>query len=197
MHAPSPAPSAHPSKRLSICVFCGAASGHDSRYAELAVATGAAIAFAGWSLVYGGGNTGLMGEIAQSALREGGEVIGIMPSLLVERERALHSISRLEVVPDMASRKQRMIELSDAFVVLPGGLGTLDELFEALTWYQLGLQGKFCWILNQDGFYDPLIAQLEAMRAAGFIHGDVLPLRVVGTPAELISSITAQANATT
>lgn len=174
---------------LKICVFCGAAAGNDGRWSALAAEAGAAIAAAGWTLVYGGGNTGLMGEVAQSAMRAGGPVIGIMPELLVERERALTSITRLEVVPDMATRKQRMIELSDAFVVLPGGLGTLDELFEVMTWHQLGLQGRLSWLLNFEGFYQPLIDQLALMQNAGFVHGQSLPLRVSPDVPALIASI--------
>ncbi len=174
---------------FSVCVFCGAASGRDTIYAEAAAEIGTLIAKAGWRLVYGGGNTGLMGEVAQAALRAGGEVIGIMPELLVERERALMSVTRLETVPDMAVRKERMIELSDAFIVLPGGLGTLDELFEVMTWYQLGLQQQLSWILNLQGFYDPLLEQLETMRHSGFVHGDHLPLRSASSPAAVIQSI--------
>ncbi|HEY9842775.1 MAG TPA: TIGR00730 family Rossman fold protein [Candidatus Obscuribacterales bacterium] len=172
-----------------ICVFCGAAAGNDGRWAALAAETGRLIAAAGWTLVYGGGNTGLMGEVAQGALRAGGEVVGIMPELLVERERALLTVTRLETVPDLATRKQRMIELSQAFVVLPGGLGTLDELFEVLTWYQLGLHQQQSWVLNHEGFYDPLLRQLEVMEAAGFVHSHKLPLQVAATPAELIAQI--------
>lgn len=176
-------------KRFSVCIFCGSAAGNDSLYAEAAREIGERIAAAGWQLVYGGGNTGLMGEVAQAALRAGGEVIGIMPDLLVERERALLSVTRFETVPGMAERKARMIELSDAFIVLPGGMGTLDELFEVLTWYQLGLQQGTSWLLNLQGFYAPLLAQVEIMTRSGFLHGQALPLRSAATPAALIQDI--------
>lgn len=173
---------------MNLCVFCGAAAGKDPSWAALAAETGRLLAEAGHTIVYGGGNTGLMGEVAQAALRAGGEVIGIMPTLLVERERALTSVTRLETVPDMATRKARMIALSDGFLSLPGGLGTLDELFEVLTWYQLNLHAKPSWILNPNGFYDPLLAQLERMSAAGFLHGR-LPLRALGSPTELLRAM--------
>lgn len=174
---------------LRVCIFCGSAAGRDSFYAKAAEELGRLIATQGWELVYGGGNTGLMGEIAQAALRAGGRVIGIMPELLITRERALMSISQFEKVPDMATRKQRMIELSDVFITLPGGLGTLDELFEVLTWYQLGLHQKPTWLLNQDGFYDALLSQIETMQTDGFLHGSQLPLYSIPSPQELIFDI--------
>lgn len=161
----------------SICVFCGSAAGDQLAFAEQALQLGQAIAEQGWTLVYGGGNTGLMAAVAEGALAAHGEVIGIMPTLLVERERAHGQLSRLECVQDMATRKARMIELADAFVILPGGLGTLDELFEVVTWFQLGLHQKQTFVFNQQGFYTPLLNQLNAMQQTGFIHGGLLPLQ--------------------
>lgn len=173
----------------TICVFCGAAAGQKPEWAAVAKDLGQAIAQQTWSLLYGGGNTGLMGAVAEGALSQAGEVIGIMPTLLVERERAHGQLTRLECVQDMATRKARLIELADAFVVLPGGMGTLDELFEVLTWYQLGLHQKYTFILNHNGFYDALLSQLEHQQQAGFVHGGSLPLISVDSVAALIEAL--------
>ncbi len=173
----------------TICVFCGAAAGQDPELMDLAKAVGQQIAEQGWTLLYGGGNTGLMGAVAEGTLAHQGEVIGIMPTLLVERERAHGQLTRLECVQDMATRKARLIELADAFVVLPGGMGTLDELFEVLTWYQLGLHQKYTYILNSKGFYDALLKQLSQQQQAGFVHGETLPLTSVDTPLALIQAL--------
>lgn len=154
---------------FSVCVYCGAANVAPP-YFELAEATGRAIAEQGWRLVYGGGNTGLMGAVAQGALAAGGEVIGIMPTFLVAQERAHQGLTRLEVVQDMAERKARFFALSDAFVTLPGGMGTLDELFESITAYQLRLHEGISYVLNPNGFYNGLQQQMEHMYQQGFIH---------------------------
>jgi uncharacterized protein (TIGR00730 family) len=180
---------ATPSQTIrSLCIFCGAASGHDPKWYKTAHEMGFLLAEAGYTLIYGGGNTGLMGAIAEGALVAKGEVIGIMPETLVLRERAHQGLTELEVVPDMATRKERMIELSDAFISLPGGLGTLDELFEVLTWYQIGLHQKPSFLLNQDGFYNALIQMIQEQDDAGFLHGK-LPLSASNSPQALLELI--------
>lgn len=174
----------------SLCIFCGAAPGHDPKWTTQAHDTAALLAQAGYTLVYGGGNTGLMGAVAEGALSVGGKIIGIMPETLVQRERAHRGLTELEVVSDMAVRKERMIALSDAFISLPGGLGTLDELFEVLTWYQIGLHQKPSFLLNQDGFYDPLLSMMQQQDQAGFLHGP-LPLATADSPQALLELIAA------
>jgi len=163
--APAPARPEPP----AICVFCGARSGHDARWFEHAQAAGRAIAARGWRLVYGGGRVGLMGALAEGALAAGGEVIGVIPQALLDREVGHLGLTRLEVVADMAVRKLRMFELADAFVALPGGLGTLDELFEALTLRQTRYHDKPVGLVDQDGYWAPLLAACRAMVAAGFV----------------------------
>ncbi|MFM7568829.1 MAG: TIGR00730 family Rossman fold protein [Betaproteobacteria bacterium] len=154
--------------RFSVCVFCGAKPGLDPIYAELARAAGRAIAERGWQMVYGGGRVGLMGVAADAALAAGGEVIGVIPEGMLVREQGHRSLTRLEVVPDMAVRKTRMIALSDAFLTLPGGLGTLDELFEVLTLRQVRFIDKPIALLNANGYFDRLLAMCE-----GFVQAIV------------------------
>lgn len=156
--------------RVALCVFCGSKLGDDPRWATAARAFGAAVARRGWALVYGGGRIGLMGELAEGALAERGEVIGVIPRALMVRELGHPGLSRLEVVDDMAVRKTRMIELSDAFVALPGGLGTLDELFEVLTLRQIGLHRKPVGLYDQAGYWRTLRALCADMVEAGFVH---------------------------
>ena len=153
----------------SLCVFCGARSGADPAWMREARAFGAAVAGRGWRLVFGGGHVGLMGAVADGALDAGGEVVGVIPRSLMARELAHRRLTRLEVVDDMALRKTRMIALSDAFAALPGGLGTLDELFEVLTLRQIGEHRKPVALLDQDGYWQPLLAACDAMAAAGFV----------------------------
>lgn len=174
---------------MNITVFCGASTGHDPRWRELAHHTGRALAQQGWTVVYGGGNTGLMGALADGALEAGGEVIGVMVELLVARERAHQGLTRLEIVATMAARKERLIALADACVALPGGLGTLDELYEVMTFYQLGLSSSWSWLLNPEGYYDLLQGQMARMQAEGFIHGDILPISSVDTLPALINGL--------
>jgi uncharacterized protein (TIGR00730 family) len=147
----------------AICVYCGSNPGGKPAYAERAAALGTRIADEGLALVYGGGNVGLMGIAADAALAVGGEVIGVIPQQLVGWEVAHRGITRLEVVANMHERKARMFDLSDAFVAMPDGFGTLDEMFEMLTWRQLGLGDKPCAFLDVEGFYEPLIAMLDRM----------------------------------
>src|SRR5690606_6509747 len=141
----------------SICVYCGSNAGSKPTYTERAMALGDRIARDGLQLVYGGGNVGLMGIVADAVLRGGGEVVGVIPEQLVNWEVAHKDVTRLEVVGSMHERKMRMFDLSDGFVALPGGFGTLDEMFEMLTWRQLGIGNKPCAFLDVDGFYEPLI----------------------------------------
>ena len=156
----------------SVCVYCGSNAGARPAYAEAAVQLGTRLAREGLTLVYGGGNVGLMGIAADAALAAGGEVIGVIPEQLVGWEVAHAGLTRLEVVANMHERKARMFDLSDAFVALPGGFGTLDEMFEMLTWRQLGLGDKPCAFLDVDGFYSPLIAMMDRMVEERFLHPD-------------------------
>jgi len=153
----------------TVCVFCGAKSGSEPHWAATAFDFGAEVARRGWRLVYGGGRVGLMGALADGALSAGGEVIGVIPTRLMERELAHGGVARLEVVGDMAMRKQRMIALSDSFVALPGGLGTLDELFEVLTLRQVGEHAKPSALLDERGYWQPLVRACRAMVDAGFV----------------------------
>jgi uncharacterized protein (TIGR00730 family) len=156
----------------SICVYCGSNSGGKPVYAERAKALGKRIAKENLALVYGGGNVGLMGIVADAVLDAGGEVIGVIPQQLVDLEVAHRGVTQLEIVGSMHERKARMFDLSDAFIALPGGFGTLDEMFEMLTWRQLGLGEKPCAFLDVDDFYTPLIAMIDRMVGEGFLHAD-------------------------
>jgi uncharacterized protein (TIGR00730 family) len=154
----------------AVCVYCGSSIGAKAVYAERAAALGNRLAQEGLALVYGGGNVGLMGVAADAALAAGGKVIGVIPEQLVGWEVAHQGLTRLEIVATMHERKARMFDLSDAFVALPGGFGTLDEMFEMLTWRQLGLGDKPCAFLDVEGFYVPLMAMLGRMVEQGFLR---------------------------
>ncbi|MGY1520000.1 LOG family protein [Luteimonas sp. A482] len=154
----------------SICVYCGSNAGSKPVYTERAMAMGDRIAREGLQLVYGGGNVGLMGIVADAVLQGGGEVVGVIPEQLVNWEVAHKGVTRLEVVGSMHERKMRMFDLSDGFVALPGGFGTLDEMFEMLTWRQLGIGNKPCAFLDIDGFYGPLIGMVDRMVEERFLH---------------------------
>jgi uncharacterized protein (TIGR00730 family) len=153
----------------AVCVFCGSRDGNDPAYVAAARETGAAIARRGWKLVYGGGHVGLMGALADAALAAGGEVIGVMPRALLTREVAHPGITRLHLVTSMHRRKALMSSLSDAFLTLPGGYGTLEEFFETLTWAQLGLHTKPCALLDVAGYWDPLLAMVDNTIVEGFV----------------------------
>lgn len=153
-----------------LAVFCAASPGADPRYEAAAREVGAALARAGRGLVYGGGRTGLMGALADGALAAGGEVVGVMPRHLVDREVAHTGLSRLEVVHSMHERKARMADLADGFIALPGGLGTLEEFTEIWTWGQLGLHEKPYGLLNVAGYYDPLLAFLDHAVGERFVR---------------------------
>jgi len=162
-----------------LCVFCGANPGSGPEFVAAAGELGTSLAARKIGLVFGGGGTGLMGAVADAVLAAGGEAIGVMPTSLVERELAHDGLTRLEVVDDMHIRKARMAELASGFIALPGGIGTLEELFEALTWTQLGLQDKRCGVLNVAGYYDSLLGFLQHADAKGFIHADLDNFMVV------------------
>ena len=168
-HAAAVAPAAGRSLS-SICVFCGSGPGRNPAYVAAARTLGAAMAASGVRLVYGGGSLGLMGEVARSVLEGGGKVTGIIPEFLSEKERMLRDVDELIVTTDMHERKRRMFERSDAFVALPGGIGTLEELVEQLTWSQLGQHDKPIALVNIEGFWNPLMALLSHMRAEAFIR---------------------------
>lgn len=152
-----------------ICVFCGSSFGGSPEYVRAAEAMGIALARRALGLVYGGGRVGLMGRLADAALDAGGEVIGVIPNHLAERKLAHTGLADLRVVGSMHARKALMAELADGFVALPGGIGTLEEWVEALTWAQLGLHRKPCGLLDVGGYYAPLIAFLEHAATAGFL----------------------------
>lgn len=152
-----------------ITVFSGSADGLASEYYQAANLMGQTLALKGISLVYGGGKTGLMGAVANGAIQQGGEVIGIIPEALNTSQLAHTGLSRLEVLPDMHQRQARMSQLGDAFIALPGGYGTLAELFEALTWAQIGIHKKPIGLLNTQGYFDPLLSLIEHAQSEGFI----------------------------
>src|SRR3712207_2446067 len=154
----------------SICVYCGSGFGSNPRFVEAASALGRQMAEEGISLVYGGGNVGLMGTVARSVLDHGGHVTGIIPDFLKSRERMLDAVQETIVVADMHTRKRLMFERSDAFVALPGGIGTLEELVEQMTWAQLGRHTKPILLLSANAFWKPLLTLLAHMREQGFIR---------------------------
>ncbi|WP_443692888.1 TIGR00730 family Rossman fold protein [Pseudomonas protegens] len=176
----------------SVCVFCGASTGANPLYREAAQALGRAIAERKLTLVYGGGAVGLMGIVADAALAAGGEVIGIIPQSLKDKEIGHRGLTRLEVVDGMHARKARMAELSDAFIALPGGLGTLEELFEVWTWGQLGYHHKPLGLLEVNGFYEKLSGFLDHIVSEGFVrapHRDMLQMSE--SPAGLLDALDA------
>jgi uncharacterized protein (TIGR00730 family) len=154
-----------------IAVFCGASSGHDPIYTNAARDVGVAIASRGIGVVYGGGHVGLMGTVADAAMGAGGRVVGVIPGFMTERELAHDRVTELITVKDMHERKMVMHQRSQAVLALPGGFGTMDELFELLTWRQLGLHAKPMGLLNVNGFYDGLLEQMLRMERDGFLHG--------------------------
>ncbi|MBI3528687.1 MAG: TIGR00730 family Rossman fold protein [Betaproteobacteria bacterium] len=153
-----------------VCVFCGSNAGIRAEYGVAAQGLAAVLARRGLELVYGGGNVGLMGLLADSMLEAGGKVIGVIPQSLVAKEVAHHGVTELRIVDTMHQRKALMNELSDAFIALPGGFGTLDEFFEILTWSQLGIHGKPSGLLNVSGYYDSLLAMLDHAVAEGLLR---------------------------
>jgi uncharacterized protein (TIGR00730 family) len=154
---------------VRICVFCGANNGHDELYVRTARALGETLSRRKIDVVYGGGRIGLMGQVADAALAAGGRVIGVIPQRLDEREIAHAGLTELHVVESMHERKALMAHLSDAFLALPGGFGTLEEFCEAVTWTQLGIHDKPCGLLNVGGYFDPLIEMFDRCVATGFV----------------------------
>ena len=162
-----------PSKIAKICVYCGSGPGTDPAFVAAAKAFGQVLADNRIGLVYGGGAVGMMGELAKSVLDHGGEVTGIIPDFLVVREHAMREAHNLIVTKDMHERKRRMFEVADAFVAMPGGVGTLEEIVEQMTWVQLGRHRKPILLANIQGFWQPLRALLDHMKALEFIRGDL------------------------
>jgi uncharacterized protein (TIGR00730 family) len=175
---------------MNICVFCGSATGQNPIYAAAARELGQKIAEKGHSLIYGGGNVGLMGMVADAVMENSGKVIGIIPTFLAEREVAHTGIHQLEIVGTMHQRKMRMAELANAFVALPGGWGTLEELAEILTWKQLGLIQQPIVLLNTHQFFNPLLEQMRFMVQEGFLREENLRyLKIATTPHEVFNMI--------
>ena len=153
-----------------VCVFCGSQTGIGTRYATAAQSLGQLLCQKGWGLVFGGGHIGLMGVIADEVLAGGGEVIGVIPRDLVERELAHQGLSRLRITNSMHERKQLMFDQADAFIAMPGGMGTLEELGEMLTWAQLGYHEKPCGLLNVNGYFTPLLEFFDQAVREGFLR---------------------------
>ncbi len=170
----------------NICVFCGSADNLNPLYLAAASQVGQLLASRCLNLVYGAGRTGLMGALAEGVLHSCGQVIGIVPDNLNTAELVRSDLTRLETVPDIQTRKARMYELADAFIALPGGYGTLDELFETLTWAQIGLHAKPVGLLNTLGYYDPLIEMIEKARREHFIYDEHRDLFVCDTDPEAL-----------
>jgi hypothetical protein len=169
-----------------LCVFCGSSSGNRLIFADETRKLGKLMAESGVGLVYGGGNVGLMGILARTVLEGGGEVIGVIPRSLEAKELALYETTRLHVVDSMHERKALMADLADGFAALPGGFGTCDELFEILTWAQLGLHNKPIGLFNVDGFFTPLLSWLETLVQQGFVKASNLRLLSVAQDAAAI-----------
>ncbi|MEZ4961363.1 MAG: TIGR00730 family Rossman fold protein [Saprospiraceae bacterium] len=179
----------------SICVFCGSNVGTQPTYAEIAWLTGNTLAQKGIRLVYGAGNIGLMGVMADAALEAGGQVLGVIPDFLKAKEVCHTGLTELIVTKTMHQRKQVMEENSDGFIILPGGFGTLDEFFEILTWRQLKLHNKPIGLLNVEGYYSHLIAHIENMRKEGFVRGTNLSLVTISDSLEdLLEKLQTTAN---
>ncbi|MEO7084137.1 MAG: TIGR00730 family Rossman fold protein [Gemmatimonadaceae bacterium] len=175
----------------ALCVFCGSNAGTRPNYTIAAQQFGAAVAQRGVTLVYGGGRIGLMGSLADSALKAGGRVVGVMPKHLVDREVAHHGLTDLHIVASMHERKALMIELSDAFALLPGGFGSWDEFCEAVTWRQLGLHAKPLGILNVLNYYDPLLSLATQSVAEGFVRSSLFEaISIHDDPETLLLSLT-------
>jgi uncharacterized protein (TIGR00730 family) len=175
---------------MNVCIFCGSSTGSDAAYANATREIGKLLAEAGHTLVYGGGNVGLMGIIADSFLETGGKVIGIIPDFLVKREVGHRGLTELVVVNSMHERKKRMADLSDVFIALPGGWGTLDELAEILTWRQLGLIDQPIGLLNTNSFFSALVSQMKTMAEEGFLPSANLNfLQVENSPEKLLTTL--------
>lgn len=174
----------------SVAVYCGARHGVRPVYTEAARALGRLLAERDLTLVYGGGHVGLMGELAESCLAAGGKVVGVIPDFMVQKELALTGLSELYIVDSMHERKAMMAERADAYIAMPGGFGTFEELFEVLTWRQIGLHAKPVGLLNMAGYYDPLREFIGKVEAEGFVHArDAAMVRWADTPADLLQQL--------
>ena len=182
---------------FSLCVYCGSRPGHAPEFADVARQVGQWIGTHGGQLVYGGGHHGLMGVVADATLAAGGRVVGVIPKALVDKEWAHQGCTELHVVSTMHERKRIMAERADAFLALPGGIGTLEEFFEVWTWRQLGYHDKPVGLLNQGGYYDPLLAFLTASVSHGFMNDQLMALIHTGPSAiDLIAQLFASVTAT-
>lgn len=174
----------------TVCVYCGSSDKMDGEYLLAARQMGAEIAARGYTLTYGAGCTGMMGAVADGALQAGGKVVGVIPTMFNTPTLMHNGLSRLEIVDSMHTRKQRLVDISDAFIALPGGYGTFEELFEVLTWAQIGLHSKPVGILNVRGYYDPLLSAIEHARVEGFMYAEHRSLLVsAGQPGELLDKL--------
>lgn len=165
---------------LSLCVYCGSRDGLDPRHLAAAREVGRQIGVRGWRLVYGGGSTGLMGTVADAALAHGAQVIGVIPQRLMNKEMGHTGVTDLQIVDSMHERKHRMAMQSDLFIALPGGIGTMEEIFEVWTWRQLGYHRKPLGLLNVAGYYDHLLRFIDTCRTDGFLWPDVQELLLTG-----------------
>lgn len=173
-----------------VCVFCGSNHGNDERYRSSAEELGEQLVARGWGLVYGGGRVGLMGVLADAVMAAGGEVIGVIPQMLATKELLHEGVTKMHVVPSMHTRKALMAELSDAFVALPGGYGTFEELLEMITWSQLGIHRKPVGLLNVLGFFDPLAEFIDHAIDSGFIKAEQRGLMLLADePGELLDGL--------
>jgi hypothetical protein len=163
----------------ALCVFCGSSAGTDTRFREAAVRFGRQLADEKVTLIFGGGHLGMMGATAEAALAVGGKVVGIIPEHLTRMEAAFREITELHIVESMHERKKKMFDLAEGFVILPGGMGTMDETFEILTWKQLRLHNKPIIIVNQNGYWTPWLALVEHIVGQGFAHPDTKKLYTV------------------
>ena len=174
----------------SVAVFCGSRPGKHTIYMEQASELGRLLSMLNVKMVYGGGNVGLMGAVAEGVLKHQGIVMGVMPKILVEQERQHAGLTELIVVDDMHTRKRMMYDMSDAVIILPGGFGTMDELFEVTTWNQLKIHDKKIFVLNTNGFYDHLIAQIQKMEQEGFLFTALTQQMVIcSTPQEIFNKL--------
>ncbi|MDE2370550.1 MAG: TIGR00730 family Rossman fold protein [Burkholderiales bacterium] len=180
---------------ISLCVYCGSRHGARPAYTEVARALGRAIGSRGWQLVYGGGKVGLMGEVADATMAAGGRVVGVIPESLQQREVGHHGLDELHVVPDMHIRKRMMAERADAFIALPGGIGTLEELYEVWTWRQLGYHAKPLALLDVAGYYADLLRFMRHTVAEGFLGAEQHDNLIVDTePERLLQGLAAKFN---
>ena len=183
---------------FSVCVYCGSRQGSDPAYTQAAREVGAAIGRRGWELVYGGGKVGLMGVVADAVLEHGGRVVGVIPRILMEREVGHRGLHELHVVETMHQRKQMMAERAGAFLALPGGIGTMEELFEVWTWRQIGYHDQHVGLLNVSGYYDALLSFLQRSVDSGFLAAaQMQALDVDHRPQALLDTLSRRANGAT